>query len=156
MAKTMHWRAVPGVVHIVVHADEAPSDEEWEAYLEDATSHAKDIKGLLVYTQQHGPSAAQRARSSEAFSAIGADFNTAIMAGSRLVMGMVTALSWVIGSRVKAFSTRDFESAADYLELSGEERIQARVVLRQLARSAGRDIDAFADESGRFRKKFRS
>ena len=150
----MYWRAVPGAVHIVVHTEEAPSDEDWKAYVEDAGQYITDIKGLLVYSFKVGPSASQRAYSSAAFKKMGADLSVAIMTGSRVTQGIVTAISWAIGDKIRAFSSRDFAGAVDYIGLDFDEQIKTRVVLRQLARSAGLEVDAFADGSGRFRKKF--
>ncbi|PRP91263.1 hypothetical protein ENSA5_56760 [Enhygromyxa salina] len=150
----MHWQAVPGLLHIVVHTEESPSDEDWDKYLADVVEHAAGCKGVLVYTRRAGPSAQQRARSNAAFESFGSDSLVAIMTGSRLTLGIVTAVSWVVGGNIKAFSTHDFEGAAAHLGLDPTERIRARIVLKQLARSAGLDIDAFADESGRFRRRY--
>lgn len=151
----MHWRAVPGILHIAVHTDESPSDEDWDAYLRDVVEHSKTIKGVLVYTVRVGPSAPQRARASELFKSLNVDLHSVIMTGSRVTQGIVTALSWAIGQKIKAFSTSDFEGAVKYLGLDADEQIKVRVVLRQLARAAELEVDAFAEESGRFRQKFK-
>lgn len=148
----MYWRLIPGVVHIVVHTDEPPSDADWDACIDDVSEHGEGIKGVLVYSTRTGPSASQRTKANAVYEKFGG-MKMAIMASSRLVIGIVTAISWAVGNDVKAFATTDFEGAANYVGLNSEERLKARVVLRQLARSAGRDIDAFSDESGRFRKK---
>lgn len=149
----MHWRLVPGVAQIVVHTDETPSDEEWDACIAEVEEHGSTLKGVLAYTKRTGPTAAQRTKSNAIYERFGDSFKMAIMADSRMVVGIVTAMSWAVGSNVKAFSTKDFEGAADYLGIEGEDRIKVRVVLRQLARAANRDIEAFAEESGRFRRK---
>lgn len=150
----MHWQIIAGTVAIVVHTDEAPSDEEWDAYLAELVQSVSDINGLLVYSDKVGPSAPQRARSNEAFARAGKDIKTAIMTGSRVVRGIITAMNWALDGRVKPFTTLDFEGAMNYLGLDTEQQIRTRVALRQLARAAGTEIEAFADESGRFRKKF--
>ena len=152
--KTMHWRTVPNTVIVSVNTDVAPSDEEWDEYLEEVTQIVHDIKGVLVYTPSVGPTAAQRARSNEAFKASKAQVKTSIMTGSRMVRGIVTALSWAITDKIKAFPTEDFNSAAEFLELTDEEKLRTRVVLKQLARAANVTVDAFADESGQFRRKY--
>jgi hypothetical protein len=150
----MHWRVIPDVVAVAVNTDLDPSDQEWDAYLEDVLQHAKGLKGVLVYTSKSGPSASQRARSNAAFEASKADIPTAVMTGSRMVRGIVTALSWALGGKIKAFEPNDFQGAVEYLELTPDDQLKTKVVLKQLARSAGIPIDAFADESGQFRKKF--
>ncbi|KIG12872.1 hypothetical protein DB30_00939 [Enhygromyxa salina] len=153
MAKTMYWRVVPGVVHIVAHTHDSPTDEDWDAYLADVIANLGEIKGVLVYTLRAGPSASQRARSNEAFSRAGVEVQTVIMTASRVTQGIVTALSWAVGAKIKAFSTHDFAGAVACLGLDMEEQIKARVVLKQLARAAEIEIDAFADESGKFRQR---
>lgn len=150
----MYWRVIPDVVAVSVNTDQNPSDEDWDAYLEEITANVNRIKGVLVYTEKVGPSAPQRARSNAAFAEVGADVKTAIMTGSRMVRGMVTAFSWALGGKVKAFTTLEFSDAVDYLDLDDEEQLKTRVVLKQLARAAEVTVDAFADESGQFRRKF--
>ena len=154
MDKTIYWRVIPDVIVISVHPDIPPSDEEWDSYLDEVVQHVNNVKGILVYSESVGPSAPQRARSNAAFKRANAKVQTAIMTGSRMVRGIVTALNWALGGKVKAFSTTDYAGAIDYLDLTNEEQLKARVVLKQLARSAGVTIGAFADESGTFRRKY--
>jgi hypothetical protein len=150
----MHWRIVPDTVAIVVHGDQAPSDDDWEQYIRDVVANCRTLKGVLVYTGNSGPTAPQRARSSDAFREAGAEINTAIMTSSRLVRGIVTALTWAVGGKVKAFSTMEFNQAAAYLGLDEDGQLRTKIVLKQLARAAGVVIDAFADESGQFQRKY--
>lgn len=149
----MHWRAIPESIMIVVHTDEPPTDEDWDAYL-GAVERAPDIHGILVYSLRVGPSSSQRARSIEATKKSSMPLKMAIMTGSRLTQGVVTALSWALGNNIRAFSSRDFDKAIEYLELSADARMMAKVVLKQLARAAEVVVDAFADESGQFRQKY--
>jgi hypothetical protein len=148
----MHWRVVPDVLAVVVHTDVDPSDDEWSAYIEDVSRHP-GIKGVLVYTPKSGPSASQRARANAVFAKIEADIPTAVMTGSHLVRGIVTALTWALGSNIKAFTSIDFQGAVDYLELQPDDQLTAKVVLKQLAHTAGIQIEAFVDELGRFRQR---
>lgn len=150
----MHWMTVPGIVQVAVHTSEQPTDDEWDRYLESVVAAAETIKGILVYSAKTGPTASQRARSVKAFEGSGAKLKTAIMTGSRLTQGAVTALSWALGTNIRAFSTLDFDKAAAFLDLTREDQISARVALKQLGRAADIEIDAFADESGKFRQRF--
>jgi hypothetical protein len=152
--KTMHWRVIPDVVAVAVNTDMDPSDEDWDAYLKDVITHVNGLKGVLVYTPRSGPSAPQRARANAAFEASKADIPTAVMTGSRMVRGIVTALSWALGGKIKAFAPDDFQGAVDFLELAPDDQLKTKVVLKQLARAADIKVDAFADESGQFRQKF--
>jgi hypothetical protein len=151
----MHWRIIPGAVAIVVHTDDAPADDDWDAYIADVVKNVADINGVLVYSDKVGPSAPQRARSHTAFVSTGRSLETVIMTGSRVVRGIVTALNWAVDGKVKAFSTHDFDPAIAVFKLDADQVLKVRVTLKQLARSANVTIDAFADESGQFRAKFK-
>jgi hypothetical protein len=151
----MHWRIVPDAIAIVVHSDEAPADDDWDAYIADVAKHVAQINGVLVYSDKVGPSAPQRARSHAAFVKAGKELETVIMTGSRVVRGIVTALNWAVDGKVKAFSTHDFDPAIAVFKLDADQVLKVRVTLKQLARSAGVIVDAFADESGQFRAKFK-
>jgi hypothetical protein len=155
MAKTMHWRIIPGAIVVLVHSDVEPSDEDFEGYLADVANNIDQIKGGLIYTDKVGPSAHQRSRSTAVFDSLGREFEAAIMTGSRLVRGMITAINWAVNGRAKAFSTKDFDGAVGIFKLDPETVIKVRVTLKQLARAADVTIDAFADESGQFRQKFK-
>ena len=51
----------------------------------------------------------------------------------------------------------EFTQAIEYLGLvNDDDQMRARVVLKQVARAANVQIDAFADESGQFRKKYKN
>jgi hypothetical protein len=152
VSPTMHWRIIPEVVAVVVHTDVDPVDEDWNAYITDV-SHNVGIKGVLVYTPKSGPSASQRARANAVFEAMQADIPTAVMTGSHMVRGIVTALTWALGSNIKAFTSNDFQGAVDYLELQPDDQLTAKVVLKQLAHTAGIRIEAFVDELSRSRQK---
>jgi hypothetical protein len=154
VAETMHWRVVPDVLMVCVNTQVAPSDEEWDAYIAEILKHLGRIKGVLVYSETAGPSAPQRTRATAAFGKQSITFPTAIMSGSRIVRGIVTALSWAAGDNIKAFATTDFKGTMEYLGLDSEEELKTRVVLKGLARSAGITVAAFADESGTFRQKY--
>jgi hypothetical protein len=155
VAKTLYWQVIPDLVAISVHTNETPSDEDWDRYLGDVIKHVKGLKGILVYSESTGPSAPQRARVNESYKQAGVNIRTAIMSGSRMVRGVVTAMSWTLAENIKAFSTKDFESAVKYLELSNEDQLRTRVMLKQLARGAEIEVAAFADESGQFAKKYK-
>lgn len=157
MPKTLYWRIFPDLLAIVVHTSEPPTDEDYDAFCEELVTAVKQdgIKGMLIYSEEAGPSAAQRSRSSAMLKEAGAaDLKIAIMSGSRLVRGMVTAFSWAMAGNVHAFSTRDFDKALDSFGIPDGERVKIRVGLKQLALTSGTRVEAFADESGKFRQKY--
>jgi hypothetical protein len=151
----MHWRIVPNAVAVVVHADQDPADDDWDAYLADLAKNVTQINGVLVYSDKVGPSAPQRARSNAAFAKGGRELETVIMTSSRVVRGIITALNWAVEGKVKAFSTHEFDAAIAVFKLEADSVLKVKVTLKQLARSANVTIDAFADESGQFRQKFK-
>ena len=138
----MHWQVVPNSVLIVVHpADIVPSDEDWDEYLEDVTPKLGSVKGILVYSTKVGPSVSQRAKSNEAFEPY--ELRISIMTGSRMTRGIVTAMTWALGDKVRAFTPSNFEQAADNIGLTHDEKLKARVVLKNLGLEANIDIEAF-------------
>lgn len=154
VSKSFHWRVVPDLVAINVLHESTPSDEDWDAYLKEIIESIHTLKGVLVYSEFAGPTAPQRARANEIYKAANIDSRTAIMSGSRLVRGVVTAMSWTLADNIKAFPTTDFDGAVRYLGLDAEQQLRTRVLLKQVARAANVSIAAFADESGQFRKKY--
>lgn len=152
--KSFHWRIIPDLVAVNVLTNVTPSDADWDAYLQEVKAARDSLKGVLVYSESAGPTASQRARANATYADAKANSRTAIMSGSRLVRGVVTAMSWTLADNIKAFSTMEFNEAVTYLGLDSDEQLRTRVALKQVARSAGIQIDAFADESGQFRKKY--
>jgi len=155
VAKTLHWRLVPGVIMITVHTKETPSDEDWDEYLADVKKHVKEVRGVLVYSESAGPTAPQRARINDLYKALNVKMRTAIMSGSRLVRGVVTAMSWTLADDIKSFATTEFDKTVQYLELTEDETLRVKIVLKGLARGAAIEVAAFADESGRFAQKYK-
>lgn len=157
MEPTLYTQVIPGLIGIVVHTNTTPTDEEWDASTADLVAAAGSIKGVLVYSATVGPTTAQRARAGALFKERGHDdVMIVIMSGSRIVRGIVTAFSWTMSGSLKVFSTHDLEGAIASFKMSSEEEIKTRVILKQLAHSGGVKIDAFADESGHFRRKYTS
>jgi hypothetical protein len=152
--KSFYWRIIPDLVAVNVLTNVTPSDVDWDVYLEAIKKSVSTLRGVLVYSESAGLSAGQRARANEAYKNASVNSRTAIMSGSRLVRGVVTAMSWTLADNIKAFSTTDFDGAVNYLGFDAEEQLRTRVVLKQLARTANVQIEAFADESGQFRKKY--
>lgn len=140
---------------VVVHTNVTPTDEDWDKVMSMILEHGKDTKNLLVYSTDAGPTAAQRARFADTLKKIG-DLRTIVMTNSRLVRGSITAFGWLMSGKVKTVSTTDFDGAVRIFEFdpASDDAIKIRVALKQLARAASQSVDAFADESGRFRQKY--
>ena len=134
------WRVVPGIVHVVVHTREDPSDGDWDEYVDDLERNANNIRGLLVYTEAAGPSAEQRKKAVAMWERMGIQRQTAVMTGSRVTRGIVTAMSWVMGSAIRAYHVNDFAGAVKSLGLSDDESAAVSQTLRELGRDAGINI----------------
>lgn len=127
---------VPGVALVVVQQCEV-TDAEYEGLLQFVEENLPKVKRMLVYTETAGPTTSQRARSNELFARIGAP-QGAVMTGSRLVLGIVTAFSWVIGSsKIRAFPLTNFEGATDSLNMSAQEKAKLYEMLKTLAPRVG-------------------
>lgn len=137
MTRTMHWTVVPNVVHIVVHKPSDPGDQEWDEYLESVGSVAKEVKGLLVYSPTSGPTTTQRARGTALFESIGFTPKIAVLTQSKMTARIVTALGWVFGKNIKAFSATMFNEATSSLGLDDREQAEARKAIAVLAAQAG-------------------
>lgn len=114
---------IAGNAHVAVHGKAPPSDEEWQAYLDHIVEHVSEIRGVLVNTIGGGPTASQRRIATEHWNRYGSTPKMAIMTVSPIVRGMVKALSWFLGTNLRAFPIDGFEDAGGYLGL-GEDDIE--------------------------------
>jgi hypothetical protein len=103
---------------LALHTREAPTNEQWNAYLEmisGVTTHTPfgNVVGLAI-TDGGAPDARQRA--------LGAKFlpsSTSVVTTSAFARGVVTAFSWV-NPRVKAFHPARFVEALKHLHLEND------------------------------------
>ncbi len=121
-----------GNAHIAVHGTVAPSDEEWQAYLDDIIGHVNEIRGVIVNTAGGGPSAAQRRIATVHWNRHGSTPRMAIMTASPVVRGMVTTLSWFLGTNVRAFAVDRFADAGEHLGLNEEDIAEIKVKVKEL------------------------
>ncbi|MFV8752984.1 STAS/SEC14 domain-containing protein [Nannocystaceae bacterium ST9] len=123
---------IAGNAHIAVHGTLAPNDEEWQAYLEHILEHVNEIRGVIVNTTGGGPTAAQRRAATEHWNRWGSTPRMAIMTVSPVVRGMVTALSWFLGTNIRAFSIDAFADASKHLGLSDEDVGAVKAMVEKL------------------------
>ena len=153
MPKTLYGQTIPTIATVVVHSNVSPTDEDWEEVMQMILDHGATTKNLLVYSAEAGPTANQRARFAAVLREVG-DLKTVVMSNSRMVRGTITAFGWTMAGKVAAASADDFDAAIAKFDLSEDDALRVRVLLKQLARSADQSVQAFANESGRFHKKF--
>src|SRR5262245_9124536 len=79
---------------IVVHTAEAPSDDEWNAYIQDLERTISEVTGTIVITSGGGPNSSQRRAVNALMAREGRkQYRGAVVTESLLVRGIVKALS---------------------------------------------------------------
>jgi hypothetical protein len=135
MPKTMAYKLHKRIM-ILVHAKDAPSDDEWKVYLKDATMSRDTIQGFLVVSEGGGPNTVQRAEMNEALEVEKRGPKTAVVTVSRIGRGIVTALSW-FNPGIKAFSTINVPAALDYLGMPKPDHDGLLLELKRLKSELG-------------------
>jgi hypothetical protein len=115
--KTLGYIKIEPELYIYVSAsDKAPSNEDWEIYLQFLKQHLRTevVTRCIVYERCDGISAVQRKRLRDVtgpFKPI-----VAVLTTSSMAKGIVTALSW-FNKRFKAFSPEDKVGALQHIGL---------------------------------------
>jgi hypothetical protein len=118
-ARTMKFAFVGGSVWVGVHGVEAPTSEEWRLHCLEIERVRNETRGVLVFTLGGGPDSHHRKAMRDSFHGLTAP-PTAVLTGSALVRGIVTALNWYYGDDlVAAFAPSELERALVYLEQRG-------------------------------------
>lgn len=123
---------IAGHAHVAVHGTLAPFDDEWQDYLEDILRHVNETRGVIVNTFGGGPTAAQRRAATEHWNRYGSTPRMAIMTVSPVVRGMVTALSWFLGTNIRAFAVDGFDDAGKHIGLSASDIAEVRAKVEEL------------------------
>lgn len=96
-SKTMRFRECGGVL-LAVHTADAPTDEEWEAYIQFCLTLPPSCNKTLVLTLGGGPNAGQRKALQDRYldkqKRANKEYLVAVMTDSALVRGIVKALNW--------------------------------------------------------------
>ncbi|MET0594743.1 MAG: hypothetical protein ABW133_18725 [Polyangiaceae bacterium] len=100
---------------VVVHDAMHPSDGDWQIYLDALRTHRDAIEAQLIVTDGGSPTAAQRRASLEY--ARGRPLPaTAVLTSSVLVRGVVSALSWFMKERIRAFAKTEMSDACAFID----------------------------------------
>jgi hypothetical protein len=126
LATNMLWREKCDVV-IGVHTEQAPSDSEWDGWIQICAKRAPNRLGFLIFTDGGGPSSVQRSKLSRIPEL--KTIPSAVVTSSAVGRGIVTAVSW-LGTKVRAFAPANLRDALDYLRVPEELRDG---VLREVA-----------------------
>lgn len=128
-----------GRVAIAVHDHVPPTDEEWDRWL-NAYEGRNEARALIESNAGVGPNARQRKILAERSQ--GKDVRAAILTGSLVVRGIVTAVAW-LGIPQRAFPPDHFRQAGEFLGLTSEELTQAVEELYRLREVLKRTPAAF-------------
>jgi hypothetical protein len=129
--KTMLW-SFEGSIHIIVHSEAVPTDEEWAAYLAEFPEGDKLLQHkVIVYSLGGGPNGAQRSRL--VHSLRGGAPRAAVLTDSSLMRGIGTAVSWFVRS-LKIFSLHDRAAAFRYLDMSSADIERANATIDRFVR----------------------
>jgi hypothetical protein len=115
-------------VVLVVHAPCPPTAEAWRQCIENL-ERSVPFDAILVISNGTTISATQRADVQRVVGA--AKARVAVVADSRFTRGVVTALHW-LGLQIRAFPTRDIDSALDYAGVRRTQRSNVEDVITNM------------------------
>jgi hypothetical protein len=134
MARNLSWR-IEGRLVVVVHGHLSPTNLEWQRFLVDAVSSAAYSNPRVVVLSRGGAPDAHQRQAMKA--TLGSRPQpVAMLTDSVLVRTAIAAMRF-FNSSTKAFSTKGFEEASEYLGLNGVERERAAQLMVELERELG-------------------
>jgi hypothetical protein len=120
-----------------VYGPQAPTDEEWEEYLEALKQQADNPLPVLTVSDGGGPNAVQRRKLIAMYTKEqGERARIAVVTDTVATYGIVTAISW-FSSGIKAFKTPNFEEALSYLGVEPARFAFVQMRIRMLRRTLG-------------------
>lgn len=117
-------------LYLAVHDATPPTDREWSRWLTVCSERASSEMRCLVETHGGAPNPRQRKQLTDLLDNKG-QLRVGIMTESRLVRGVLTALSWA-GLPMHGFAIGSVEQTCDWLGLTSIERQQVRDELPRL------------------------
>jgi hypothetical protein len=126
---------------VVVHAVDAPTDEEWRQNVALQTSLPPDRARVLVWTDGGAPNAKQRALLNAALK--GGQPLTAVLTPSKAGQAVGVAISW-FNPRLRIFAPTEIELALDHLNILGSDRWVLKDTLARLRQELLRLPTTFA------------
>lgn len=117
-----------GSTMVVVHGTHPPTDAEWREGLDYTRSIVHAVRGQLVVSAGGGPTPHQRKTLHELFSKrIDGTPPTAVVTSSAIARGIVTAFSWVVKDKIRAFPERQFAEACAFAGAADIEAVRRTV-----------------------------
>lgn len=139
---------------VMAHNKNPLSNEEWE---ENYLAHIRELKRTariddsanLVFAEGQGPTSKQRSVGNQIFGKNEHyQFRVAVVTGSTLVRGAVTALSW-FNPLIKAYSAEDYRGAFQHVRLRPIDDERVRQALIDLKQKIG-DVELLNEVVRRF------
>lgn len=128
MATTLAWK-VAGRLWVAVHSAENPSGLDWARFVNDSRANPPGPNGrVLVISFGGGPDNRQRRELAET---VKRAVPTAILTSSLFLRGLGHAFAF-FNPQMKIVGLHEAEKAYDFLELTPEERRQARRLQEEL------------------------
>ena len=140
-----------GSTLVIVHSTLPPTDVEWREAMEYAYSIVGAVRGQLVVSAGGGPTPRQRQALHELFAKrVDGTPPTAVVTSSAVARGIVTAFSWVVKDRIRAFPEKQLAEACAFVGAGAEvEAIRATVERLQRMLSPGMPVSPTASTSHR-------
>jgi hypothetical protein len=112
------WQDAQGAVVIVVENAIAPTNAEWNGYCEQVARAVSlaNASGIAI-TDGGGPNTPQRGQINDLLA--GRQAPSAVISDSRMIRGIVTALSW-FNKKTYAFSPNEIMKALTYTGVEGD------------------------------------
>jgi hypothetical protein len=115
---------------VVVHGARHPSDADWSIYLDALRQNFAEIRAQLIVTEGGSPTSAQRKSSLDLAGQWERPPPTAVVTASILARGAVTALSWFMKDRIRAFPPAEFDEACSFVGASADKTALRDVATR--------------------------
>ena len=112
-------------------------DEDWDVFIDTMKSviGAHGRFSFMVETPGAGPNAKQRAKMNLA--AQDASRRGAVLCDSKMVRGIIRALSWAANMEIKGFASTEHDKGFAFLETTPELREQVLKTMAQMRRDIG-------------------
>ena len=117
-----------GSTMVVVHGTRAPTDAEWREGLDYTRTVVHAVRGQLVVSAGGGPTPHQRKNLHDLFSKrVDGTPPTAVVTSSAIARGIVTAFSWVVKDKIRAFPEKQFAEACAFAGADDTEAVRRTV-----------------------------
>ncbi len=115
MPRTMAYARCDELFCVVVHGSTAPTDAEWQSYVDDLVAWVPGLIGCLIFSEGGAPGAGQRRLVRDRLAPLGRlDARYAVLSNSLLVRGVVNALS-LFSSHIRSFPLEAINDAVTHI-----------------------------------------